>query len=194
MRKLRSIPSPVLALTCALCAPALLGAGEAEMPSEPPKAKVAPKPEVRNWTVNKNGYSFTFTFEPGIAMPGKVAEVKIQASKIPDTPHPQFGNRIPLKGARIAVEFVNPAGESIGNFKAHPLPLRRGHYGLHVTPNQGGVYEVWLRGKTAKGKALEADLKMPVDVWPLPKELQGSGADSGGKGTRRVIRRPIISK
>ena len=67
------------------------------------------------------------------------------------------------------------------------MPLTKGRYGLHFTPSQEGLYTLTLKGKTAKGEALSAELKLPVKVWPLPAELEGTGAAGAGSGRRGPI-------
>lgn len=156
-----------------------------------PEKEEAPKPAVRNWTVNEKGFSFTFSFAPGIPDPKQMSEILILANKIPKTPHPRYGSRVPLKNARITLELTNPAGELVGTYLAHAMPLSRGKYGLHFTPTQEGIYKVSLSGRTQSGEELAAKLDFPVAVWPLPKELQGSGDDAGGQTVRRVIRKPL---
>lgn len=153
--------------------------------------KLPPKPEQRTWTVKEGNFAFTFEFKPGIPDPNQVTEVLIFATEVPKTPHPRYGNRIPLGDARFTVEADNPAGESVGRFLAHAFPLQAGRYGLHMTPTQEGIYNLTVEGKTKDGRDLKARLQLPVKVWPLPKALEGSGADVGG-GNRR--RRPVIKK
>jgi hypothetical protein len=154
------------------------------------QAKAAAKPDARTWTVNHEGFSFTLSFAPGIPDPKQMTEVLILANEIPKTPHPQYGSRVPLFDARLTLEIHNPAGESVGTYLAHPIPLAKGKYGLHMTPTQAGIYTVSLQGKTADGRPLSATMKMPVATWPLPKELEGSGDDAGGQTIRRVIKQP----
>ncbi len=150
-----------------------------------------PKPANRTWTVNQDGFSYTFSFEPGIPDANQVTEITLFVNEVPKTPDPKFGNRVPLTNARITVEAVNPAGESLGRFLAHALPLAAGRYGMHLTPAQDGIYTLTLKGKTAAGKTLAAEVKLPVNVWPLPAELEGSGAAEAGGAT---VRRPLIKK
>lgn len=184
-----------LALALPLFAGMSFGAAEAlaQPFADGPDAdkKLPPKPERRTWTVKEGDFAFTFDFKPGIPDPNQVTEIVVFATEVPKTPHPRYGNRIPLGGARFTVEATNPAGESVGRFLAHAFPLQAGRYGLHITPTQEGIYELILEGKAKDGRDLKARLKMPVKVWPLPKELEGSGADVGG-GPRR--RRPVIKK
>jgi len=155
------------------------------------KTETKPKPKRRAWTVKEGQFAYSLEFNPGIPDPNKVVEIHVFATKIPSTPHPRYGNRIPLKGATFTVEAFNPAGESVGRFRAHALPLQAGRYGLHITPTQEGIYELIIAGKSAEGEQLKARLKMPVKVWPLPKELEGSGADVGGGPRRRA---PVVKK
>lgn len=155
-----------------------------------PDAEVEkPRPPVRVWTVNGGGFSFTLEFSPGIPKAGQMVEIMISVAKIPGTPHPQFGHRIPEENARFIVEFTKPSGEPAARYRAHPIPLSRGRYGLHVTPMTDGLYDLRILGKSSDGADLRADTKLPVDVWPLPKALDGTGDDAGQ--TRRT-RRPVI--
>lgn len=177
-----------------LCVGLLLGAAEAGAQpfADGPdgKTETKPKPERRAWTVKSGKFAFTLDFNPGIPDPNKLVEIGLLATEIPTTPHPMYGNRIPLKDASLTVEALNPAGESVGRFRAHDMPLQAGRYGLHITPTQEGIYELLIKGRTADGQELSARVKMPVKVWPLPKELEGNGEDVGGGGPRR--RAPVI--
>lgn len=157
----------------------------------PTEKKAEPKPETRNWTVVKDNYSYTFTFTPGIPEPGQVVEVFVNASSIPKTPHPKYGTRVPIDGARITLDAINPAGELVGRYLTHTMPLASGKYGLHFTPSQDGLYRLVLKGKTSDGQELSAEVKLPVNVWPLPKELEGSGAEGGASSGRSVVKKPI---
>lgn len=159
--------------------------------ADAPKEEVKPKPASRTWNVTHKGFSYGFSFVPGIPDPQQVVEVLLVTNEVPKTPHPRFGNRVPVDGARITVEVTNPAGQLVGKFLAHPIPLSSSKYGFHVTPTQDGIYNLAVRGKTSDGKELAADLKMPVNVWPLPKELEGSGDGEAGPGVRSVIRMPV---
>ncbi len=182
---------PLLPLLAGLLlTPALASAQPFADGPDDEKAK-APKPPTRTWTVKEGNFAFTFDFKPGVPDPGQVVEVIVLATEGPKTPHPRYGNRIPLGGATFTVEATNPAGESIGRFRAHGFALQAGRYGLHMTPTTEGLYALDLAGKTSDGRDLRASLKLPVAVWPLPSELEGTGADVGA-GPRR--RRPIIKK
>jgi hypothetical protein len=173
----------------------LMGAGEGEdEKKKPPFAdgpeakKEAAKPAARNWSVVTKTHAFTLSFAPGIPDPNQTTEILILANAIPKTPHPTFGTRVPLKDARLTLEITNPAGQSVGTYLAHPIPLSAGKYGLHFTPTQDGIYGLSVKGRSADGQDLAAEMKMPVAVWPLPKELEGSGDPEGGN-----VRRPISS-
>lgn len=180
---------PVLTLAFAAFAAAVATPAVAQPFADGPdeKKEVAPRPASRTWSVKSGKFAFTFDFKPGIPKPNEMTEVRIFATAIPPKPDPRYGNRIPLGDAQFTIEAVNPAGESVGRFRAHAFPLQRGRYGVHMTPTQEGLYELILSGKTADGKKLKARLKLPVDVWPLPKELEGSGDEVGASRRRRVI-------
>jgi hypothetical protein len=155
------------------------------------KAETKPKPATRSWNVAAQGFAYTFSFAPGIPDPDQLAEILVVASELPKVPHPRYGNRLPVDGARITVEVTNPAGQLVGRYRAHPMPLSSSKYGLHFTPSQAGLYTLDLRGKTADGKELSATVKLPVATWPLPKELEGTGAADGASSVRSVIRTPV---
>ena len=180
-------------LVLAISAPLLLGAGDEKKEGdaaagekkgppfgEAPK-KEEPKPSERTWTVKTEEFEFSVAMKPGIPDPDQVTEVMINANAIPKTPHPRFGSRVPLEEANIIVEAMNPAGQLVGRYRAHSIPLASGKYGLHVTPSQEGIYTLSIRGTSADGKPLSADVKLPVKVWPLPAELRGSGDASSSR-------------
>ncbi len=173
----------------------LMGAGEGDDKKKPPFAdnpdakKETAKPATRNWSVTTKTHAFSLSFAPGIPDPNQTTEILIFANSIPKTPHPTYGTRVPLKDARLILEVTNPAGEMVGRYLAHPVPLSAGKYALHFTPTQNGIYQLRVKGRTAEGHDVSAQLKMPVAVWPLPKELEGSGDPEGGS-----VRRPIITK
>lgn len=165
-------------------------AKEGESAAQPTKTdEPPPRPKLRNWTVNRDGFSFSFEFNPGIPKAGELTEILVLASEIPKTPHPRYGTRVPLAKAKMTLEALAPNGDSLGRYLLHEMPLANGKYGMHLTPANEGIHSLRLRGK-AKGKELSADVKLPVDVWPLPKELQGTGDEAGGRTSRRPIASP----
>jgi hypothetical protein len=173
---------------------ALAEEGEKKGPPFADKKKAAdqPKPADRTWNVLKEGpggkYAFSLAMKPGIPDPGQVTEVIITANALPVRPDPVYGSQVPLDGARIVVELTNPAGELVGRYLAHAMPLAKGKFGVHLTPSQEGVYTLGLKTRTAKGEEVSADVKLPVKVWPLPAELEGNGDKIGGGGGRAPIK------
>lgn len=154
-----------------------------------PEEAPPPKPANRNWTVKSGRFAVTFATTPGIPEPDQVAEVLILAGMVPEHADPRFGQNQPLKDARILIHLTDPKGET-ESYLAHPIPRAAGRYGIHFTPKHAGLYQLQLKGKTAKGQAVEAKMTLPVAVWPLPAELQGSG-EAGGPRVRQVIRKPL---
>lgn len=149
-------------------------------------AKAGPKPTERTWSVKSGDNIFTLVMKPGIPDPNQVTEIMIEANSIPKKAHPRYGNRVPMENASLVVEVTSPAGELVGRFAAHPIPLANGKYGIHFTPGQEGIYSLGVRATTADNQAVNADLKLPVKVWPLPAELQGNGAV--GKEERKPVK------
>ncbi len=158
--------------------------------AQPDKA-AAPKPAVRSWNVVQESeagkFAFAFDMKPGVPDPDQVTEILINANLIPKKRDPVFGSNVPLIDAKLIVDVTNPAGQLVGRFETHAMPLTKGRYGFHFTPSQEGIYTLTLKGKTAKGEALSGELKLPVKVWPLPAELEGSGAEGGSTGRRGPI-------
>lgn len=150
------------------------------------------KPAVRAWnaqtTVDGTKYAVNFQFKPGVPDAGQLTELTFVAASVPRTPDPLYGNRVPLEGAEFVVELKNPAGQVLARYLAHPMPLSHGKFGLHMTPPGPGIHTVVLRG-TYRGAKIEAEAKLPVEVWPLPAELSGTGSDGDGGSRRPVITR-----
>lgn len=152
--------------------------------------KAAAKPEARTWNVIQKGdvkLAFAAEMKPGVPDPQQLTEIMLTASAIPARPDPVFGSQVPLEGARIIVEIMNPAGQLVGRYLTHPIPFAKGRFGLHFTPSQEGIYTLGIRGKTQKGEAINAEVKLPVKVWPLPPELEGTGEKAEGGGRRGPI-------
>lgn len=156
----------------------------------PDAPKIPPRPKSRTWTVVKEAFTFTFQFEPGIGVSGKVLEVNMTSLEKPARPDPKWGSTVPLIGARMVAEHLSPAGEVVARYHMHEVPLVNGKYAFHVTPSEVGLHGLRLQGRLADGREVSAELKIPVDVWPLPKELDGTG-DQGGAVRRRVVRKPM---
>lgn len=159
----------------------------------PDGPEVAPKPKTRAWTVVEGPFTFLFSFVPGIPEKDAVVEVMMSGLEKPSVPDPKWGTAVPLMDARFVAEHLSPAGEVVRRYLMHPIPLAQGKYGFHLTPEEVGIHGLRVVGRLADGRRAEANLKMPVDVWPLPKELEGSG-DQGGTVRRTVVRKPITSK
>jgi hypothetical protein len=158
----------------------------ADKPKAPP-----PKPAERVMEAVQEGkFAFTVRTKPGIPSAGEVTEVLINANSIPKTPHPSFGSRVPIDAAQLYVELTSPAGEVVGRYVAHAIPLSHGKYGLHLTPGQDGIYNLGIRGTAGEGLsgAVQADLKLPVNVWPLPPELENAEKGAGASGSRRPVK------
>lgn len=157
---------------------------------DPDAPKVPPKPERRAWTVETKPFTFASEFVPGIPEAGNVVEVTVSAIETPKTPDPRWGSTVPLSGAQLVAELSSPAGEVLRSYVLHPVPLAQGKYAFHFTATEAGIHGLSLKGKLADGRAVNAKMKVPVDVWPLPKELEGSGA-AGAPTRRRALRRPV---
>lgn len=193
---MRHTPTPFIASLALALTAGLALADEPQGPKGPPFAdgpdtpKVPPKPKRRAWVVVRAPLTFAFEFVPGIPAKDAVAEVTFAASEKPSTPDPRWGSAIPLAGANLVAELESPAGEVIERYVAHPVPLAQGKYAFHFTPTEEGVHGLRIVGTLADGRSVNAELKVPVDVWPLPKALEGTG-DAAASSRRRAVRRPI---
>ncbi|MCK6547476.1 hypothetical protein L6R52_16630 [Myxococcota bacterium] len=154
----------------------------------PKKADDTPRPPDRSWTVKAGEFEIRVQMKPGVPDPDQLTEILVFANAIPKTPHPVYGSRVPLENASLTVTVESPARETVGRFVAHQMPQSTGRYGLHFTPKQEGIYSLAIRGTSADGKAVSADVKLPVKVWPLPAELQGAGDVDKGAGGRRPLK------
>ncbi|MEL7369327.1 MAG: hypothetical protein AAFN74_10475 [Myxococcota bacterium] len=150
-----------------------------------PEGDAAP-PKTRSWTIDQRDFSYNLEFRPGVPNPGQMVEIIVSVARIPSTPHPTYGHRIPVSDARFVLEMSAPGGRAIGRYRAHPLPLTRGRYGIHFTPTAPGLYGLRIRGQSSKNDRMEAETKLPVAVWPLPKDLRGTG-DATGRRRRGPI-------
>jgi hypothetical protein len=194
--KWRAIRTVTLtALTSVFFAFGATGAMAEEEKKGPPfgerKKAPPPKPAERQWTVTQEGerkFAFSFNFKPGIPDPDQLTEIMVNINEIPKRAHPTFGSSIPMQKARVELDLLSPGDEVVGRYLAHAIPLSRGTYGLHMTPAQDGVYTINLRGKLEDGTEVKASVKLPVNVWPLPKELQGAGTKTKTTSRRRPIK------
>lgn len=198
-RSLIAFPSPLgLAVLAFGATVFLVPTASAQTPSGPPfadgpdKPKLAPKPKSRNWTVVKKGFTYQFGFAPGIPAVGEVARIDMSGLEKPPVPHPKWGSTVPMTVSRLVAAVITPAGEIAQRYVMHPVPLENGKYAIHFTPTEKGIHTLKVEGKLADGRAVGAEVKVPVDVWPLPKDLEGTG-DAGGAVRRRVVRKPITN-
>jgi len=161
-----------------------------DSPFEAKEKAPPPKPKTRSWTKKVKGelnFSYLFDFEPGIADADKLVEIFITINQLPQKSDVKFGKRVPQQNANIVIELIDADGKSVGRYKAHAVPFSRGKYGVHMTPKSDGIHTVKLSGKTEKGGDMSVEVKLPVNVWPLPKELEGTG-DAPSSARRRPIK------
>lgn len=155
------------------------------------KAKAPPpKPQTRSWTAKVKGeqvFTYLFDFEPGIADTDKVVEIFITINEIPEKADIKFGKRIPQQNAEIVLELIDASEKTVGRYLAHAVPFSRGKYGVHLTAKSDGIHSLRLTGATEKGVVLNVEVKLPVNVWPLPDELKGTG-DAPSSARRRPIK------
>lgn len=153
---------------------------------DPNADAVGPKPEVRQWGVRQGDLAVAFLFEPGIPSVNQVTTI----SAVPERTGGSFSGAR-MEGASLQLVIKDPDGKKVGTYVLHAYPLSASKYGTHFTPTREGIYSLELTGKSADGSDVSASLEMPVDVWPLPKELQGTGAAAGGARVRGPIRGPV---
>lgn len=195
MRRLRTalaLAPLVLPAVWALAAPP---EAAAQAPAKPPFAgepdapKVPPKPDLRTWAIRQAPFTLTLEFQPGIPTVGEVVEIRVAAIETPKTPHPRWGLTVPLTDAAMVATLTAPDGAPAGRYVVHPKPLAGGKYGFHFTPSKEGLHQLRIAGRLPDGRAIDVATKVPVDVWPLPAALEGTG-DTTGAVRRRVIVKP----
>lgn len=157
----------------------------------PDAPAVAPRPATRTWGVEDGNRTFAFQFTPGIPEPGKVTEVLLAVTERPKVPDARWGMNVPQIDARLVAEWLSPAGQVLSRYLLHPMPLALSKYGFHVTPDEAGIHRLRLVGKLKSGEAVRVELKVPVDVWPLPEELAGAGKAAASR--RPAVRRPVTA-
>ncbi|NJK88051.1 MAG: hypothetical protein HC923_00755 [Myxococcales bacterium] len=157
---------------------------------DPNADRLPPKPESRAWNHKTSGLVVSFLFEPGVPDPNQVTTLTIVPSE-PVGGTGLVGRTRPLEGADIVVTVKDPSGKKLGRYRAHPNPLSKAKYGLHYTPAVRGVHTVEVEGKLPNGKTFLAEAALPVDVWPLPAELEGTGDKVQGAGIKRPLSGPV---
>jgi len=165
----------VVIAACVLVLALLLGAS-------PPQDK--PRPQTRTIQVKSGSLVFKVRLVPGVPHPGQVVEAAMEAAEVPPVPDPVYGERIPLKQAKMTALVTDADGEGYTTgYRVHPL-ADAGSYGFHFTPLRREIYRVALTG-THRGVAFKAEFKVPVDMWPFPPGIDdGSGSASPAPATR----------
>jgi hypothetical protein len=163
--------------------------GKPPFAGDPLAEEVGPRPASRKWNLKEGNIVLSFLFEPGIPNVDQLTTITVVAQR-------QKGRSIVgrqrLEGADIELTFKTPDGRAIGRYQLHANPMSRAKYATHFTPTAEGVHEIVVSGKTADGTPLGGTLALPVDVWPLPEELEGTGAKIAGGGARApVVRGPV---
>lgn len=178
MSTLRKLPLYGLFLS----ALSTLGAGP-PFSDDPYADQVGERPEVRQWGVKSKDLAFVFVFEPGVPDPNQTTTITVEVQKA----NAGFGRQSRVEGASLVLSVVDPEGKDLGSQRLHALPLSRSKYATRLTPLKSGLYDLKVSGMTPQGKKVEVTCKFPVDVWPLPKELEGSGAS----GVASRVRAPL---
>ncbi len=162
----------------------LLLAAEGAPPAKAPAAPPA-KPEVRTVQLNTGKLQFVVRVTPGAPDPGRVVDVKVEMAEIPPAPDPIYGERIPVKEAKLAASVADQDGSGFRvSYVAHPLP-DAGAYGFHFTPLRSDTYLLELSGRH-QGSDFKAALKVPVGIWPFPAGIDERSPDSEGGSSARL--------
>lgn len=127
---------------------------------------VKPKPRLRTVQVKSGNLLFNVTIEPGAPDPGQVISFSIELAEVPPVPDPIYGEKIPVKDARLTARVTDAdgAGYTLA-YRVHTLQ-DAGTYGFHYTPIRKDNYRVALVG-VHKGKGFKAGLRVPVGIWPF---------------------------
>jgi hypothetical protein len=126
------------------------------------------KPAVRSVQVKSGALQFDVRLEPGAPDPGELVRVTIDMNEIPPVPDPIYGERIPVKEARITAKVTDADGAGYTMaYQVHPLQ-DAGSYGFHFTPIRKDNYKLVLQGNH-NNVSFEPDLRVPVGIWPFTK-------------------------
>ncbi len=176
----------LLAAALAALAATAARADDKRAPLDPDKPEVAaagdkkgPPPAEYTLTVKEGAWRVRVTLRPGQPEPGQKLELLFDVARHPDIPDPQYGDRIPLQGARL---FVTMSGA--GRPERHRLwPMGdSGVYGTHWTPSERGLWTVSLAPIDPKADAPTLDFQLGAAV-PMPASSEGQAVRS-----TRVVR------
>ncbi|MEM6368698.1 MAG: hypothetical protein AAF851_10380 [Myxococcota bacterium] len=152
---------------------------------DPDADAIGPRPEKRTWGIKQGKIEVGFLFEPGIPTTGEVMTITVVPEEVSGR---GLAGRKRIEGADMVLTVTDPEGKEVGRYRLHAYPRARAKYATHFTPTREGIYALRLEGRTSSG-TLDGRLEMPVDIWPLPERLQGSGATK--VQTRTPLRGPI---
>ncbi|GAB4295537.1 MAG: hypothetical protein Kow0090_10490 [Myxococcota bacterium] len=170
----------ILALSALAQSPATppaTGEADAGVEEAAPPEEIAQKPPIRVLHQQSRNFELFLTVQPGIPEVGRVVEFLIKAYKIPKTPHPQYGGRIPMDTAIIVATAAHESEISTSiDYLLHPVG-DPGNFGFHFTPIRQGYHNIIFFGEF-EGEKFDVKFRVPVDVWPLPASELKSEASS----------------
>jgi hypothetical protein len=174
---------PVAPAPAQAAPPAVQKAPEAKpaVPAGPP-----PRPPTRTIARKAGDFIYTLRMKPGVPEPGDMVEFVVDAVETLKVPHPVYGDRMPLGGARIIARVVfEKAPDVVFKYAVQPVG-DEGTYGFHYTPEQIGKYSLTLSVKAAEDRSMEARFSFPVGLWPLPPDTDTGDAivDEGGAASK----------
>jgi hypothetical protein len=141
------------------------------------------KPQVRNVQLSSGQLQFNIKLEPGAPDAGRVVDVRVELAMVPPVPDPIYGERIPVKGARLVASLADQEGTGYRSlYLVHPLS-DAGLYGFHFTPLRSDVYVMELTARYQE-RDYQVSCKVPVGIWPFPPGTETVQAESAPSAMR----------
>ena len=134
-RHLKVLPSPVKK-----------EAEKIDVPIHQPQ-DITKKPGIRTFHKKARDHEMFLTVVPGIPEVGRAVEMQLRAFKIPKTPHPQYGARIPMDNAIIVATAAHEKELTTSiDYLLHPIG-DPGTFGFHFTPVSKGYHNIIFAGE-----------------------------------------------
>ena len=169
----------------ALCG--LLASGSAfAQEKAAPLASAGPAPTEYALSLRDGDYRIRVTLRPGVPEALHLLEINLDIARHREVPDPQYGDLVPLEGAKLAAMVSGPGIRTRHLVRALG---DAGSYGLHVTPSEKGYWTIAL-GPLEPGQAGPTiSFQIGVGV-PMPPSAQGEAVQS----SRTVVSagRPVI--
>jgi hypothetical protein len=153
-----------------------------------------PRPATRTIPRKVGEMIYMLKMKPGVPEPGDMVELTIDVVQAVQTPHPVYGDRIPVGGAKILAKVAHEkAPDAALKYQVQPFG-DEGTYGFHFTPEQLGKYLVTFSVLISGRDKDDVKFSVPIGVWPLPADADMGDSLDDGQGKRGVKRQagPVV--